>query len=1270
MAAFNDSFFTSQLAQPSGTVQKDDGGFNESFFTEQIGTPEGGAAPVNEEFFTQQEAPENETQLRPAPEENRFDALTRKILDVFRDPESEKAKAAYAVDAAEQYGIRPHEALGYLEEVKDQTGVYRDSKAHPLVQLAETVVSAAKLPAQFVASKGAGLVTLAGESAFSTKSPEEIREAIGFMEHSTAELFPTAKTPAAKLAEEALETLFTPIKIATEYYDKELLKDYPRTGYVVGLGVELLALGAGHKVFTKVLSGEKLTRKDYKELKEGVSIEDFAKLKEPLKAAEAEVKAAVETPVKKYAYKTVSEIKGRRKTVRELKEEGRDPIVEPIETGDFVETPVRELKTVEEIIPERSQREHPGLKEKAEKVLKEKEVPIEKSMSPQAKDMARQMREHRIKKMAETDPLKAEAQRKAFERKEPEPKELKEEVLKDEIFEEYKDDRYNEFDMSEGREIDYGTPEAYEGRSNFGSEVFDSFFDTLGSEKGAIEIGNMFNAVRRKREKRPEHDKITSIKNLSVRELNMLKDIEKQAKELKLPVEEVLSQQGVSPEGIRGIKDLIKETKTPRQATKDWFETSELKETRPEDIFTLLEGKKMVNDKLTRKERRQVARGLKSKEEILAGRKIKISEEMGEWIQNMPDLRAPDVVKLFTTAPKSLKKLGGPAKKIQQHVYDMERSVLVERTQLKKRIKALERQYGKSKGRLEANKRAISLSKYGTDALIKQGEGMLTSKYPEYDALIKELEPLYKDLYQRGNEIRELTGQRKMKEMDHYVPFFTREAWLDNVSKIFSKDPETGDFRSTTGKVNFIQDSLSAVKLRHTPKVAKEMNLHHLKRNKLIPGTKLELDPLKLALRYGSELIEYIHMAPIASYLKELSTAKLKDPVTGKYFSMRTHKPGAAKFFSEWSNNLVGVPNWIVPPVVDRAAKRISNNLTSATLLYNARTLMVQGTALVPTAVEYGYIPTFKGITDVMLRSKKQPIELSRKLPTAEMDAFLNDYIAGLSGNLVTKSLAKIKHGGKELLGFADYFAREATWRTAYSRAIKAGRMTKEQAVRAADDAVVRTQASGAKSDLSPIQMNAIGRAATLWQTYTINHINWIAKDVLGIKNPELNKVETTKRVMRYTFGMASIYALFENGMGVESPMPSPINKVIDGLNEGDSGAAIALSAMLESLEFFPFGANFRYASHPLGPVVEHLGELTKIVSGSDVMYKDLIPKAIDGDERAMLILADFLATSSGVPGTGQAAKYMRGRNSGKDPLEAIIGTRKQKKRGSFDIKF
>jgi hypothetical protein len=290
---------------------------------------------------------------------------------------------------------------------------------------------------------------------------------------------------------------------------------------------------------------------------------------------------------------------------------------------------------------------------------------------------------------------------------------------------------------------------------------------------------------------------------------------------------------------------------------------------------------------------------------------------------------------------------------------------------------------------------------------------------------------------------------------------------------------------------------------------------------------------------------------------------------------------------------------------------------------------------------------------DTIRNSKDAPIDKSNALKIRLTDAFENNLIENtLAGPI--KRVANIPADKSlSMMKKIDGVMAEATWRAAYRDASRNKTLSEGQKIRLADEAVVRTQGSGFVGDLSPIQMNAVGKALTLWQTYTINQMNWIAKEVMDMAHPERTPAETFRRVSTFLIGTAAINTLFEDVAGIQSPSPAPIKAIMKALNDGDSAGAAALKGMLEMTEVIPIMSNLKYGSSLGGAAIEAAGDFSKMVS------EDL-GKSLNGDKKAMQRVAFMLATVTGRSGTGQVKKIVEGVQQDKTLVQTLLGGQKE----------
>jgi hypothetical protein len=230
----------------------------------------------------------------------------------------------------------------------------------------------------------------------------------------------------------------------------------------------------------------------------------------------------------------------------------------------------------------------------------------------------------------------------------------------------------------------------------------------------------------------------------------------------------------------------------------------------------------------------------------------------------------------------------------------------------------------------------------------------------------------------------------------------------------------------------------------------------------------------------------------------------------------------------------------------------------------------------------------------------------------------------------------------KHSLQMLDMEAAMATWQGAYLRATKQLKYAERKAIRYADDVTIRTQASAAAADISPIQRSRLGRTLTLFQTFVINEWNFMVKDVLGFRNPNVKGYERFKRISRFIIGTTLVNMFYEDVLGLYSPYPSPIKAYFKAVEAGEDTPSAALEVGRELIEKVPIISGARYGA--VGPA--WLSKTAKtIYTGKK------IPETV--------------ATLVGAPGTSEVAKFLRARERGENLYGQIIGryTPKPKKK-------
>lgn len=584
-----------------------------------------------------------------------------------------------------------------------------------------------------------------------------------------------------------------------------------------------------------------------------------------------------------------------------------------------------------------------------------------------------------------------------------------------------------------------------------------------------------------------------------------------------------------------------------------------------------------------------------------------------------------------------------------------------------KTIRDIEKEFPNAKLREQAGIKQMMRSESGAKAMKKLNK--TAPKTIKYDKLMERIEPIFESLFNKINEVRVSIGLEPIKAIrdaegnNIYLPFIAQESFMGKVRDLLKGSKEEIELP------NLITDSLNEIIHRHDLGTVEKTAFEFTKRGGLKPGVVLELDPVKLLGEYSKVALRHIHMSPINSFIKEIVSRSLKDPESGKVYKMKEigGNPELAEFLSRWSNKLAGVPNVILGESLrplEKAFTKLSENLTTSILGGSVRTILVQPVSLLNTMSVFGPVRTAKGLVDTVIGRKfnDAPIGKSNVLKGRIGDPILDVVAQQFGAGRFKKGVETVKQTSMWPMKMVDYIMAEATWRTAYN-SVK-GRMSEIQAIKFADETVVRTQGSGKASDLSPIQMNGFGKAMTLWQTFTINNAQFIAREVLGINHPERNPLDTARRVVYFTVGTALINNFYEDYLGIQSPSPAPIKAIVDGLEKGDETSAIVLKTLKEVSEAMPFGGSVKFGSHPFGPGIEFIGEIFKQLNKQDGYSDDLITRAIGGDDKARLKLAEMIGKVTGVPGTGQAVKFMRGKMRGEDNLGALLGRYDEDKKG------
>ena len=213
--------------------------------------------------------------------------------------------------------------------------------------------------------------------------------------------------------------------------------------------------------------------------------------------------------------------------------------------------------------------------------------------------------------------------------------------------------------------------------------------------------------------------------------------------------------------------------------------------------------------------------------------------------------------------------------------------------------------------------------------------------------------------------------------------------------------------------------------------------------------------------------------------------------------------------------------------------------------------------------------------------------------------------------------------------------------------------MSNRNAYRYADDVVVRTQASGMAGHISPIQRNALGKFASMFQTFVINEWAYLMKDVMGVRDGRMNGVNV-KKLTTMLSATTLVSMFYEDALGISSPFPTPIRRFKEAIDEGEGPAKATFRGLVEFGERVPIvGGGVRYGSHPMGAGAELMGETFKKFTGDPMQ------------ESYFKLTGQWL----GAPGTSQIMKSYNASKRGESAYGIIMGsyTKKGKKTKGSD---
>lgn len=597
-----------------------------------------------------------------------------------------------------------------------------------------------------------------------------------------------------------------------------------------------------------------------------------------------------------------------------------------------------------------------------------------------------------------------------------------------------------------------------------------------------------------------------------------------------------------------------------------------------------------------------------------------------ESIENMYDVTVPPVTRLEESILKSSsekfkggilpqeisltnpirwsKEVGDDFKKMTYDVArETEHYAVVESKNLidafNKEVKGL---FGGFSNRVIASNRigeyAVAQQKGGKEILEKMGREIpeLTEKeLSAYNNMRGKLEKMYVDI----NEARIRSGIKPFPKVDNYFTFW----------------------RAVDGSLSEGENMLS-VSAESFMKKLKKTQFRFEKKRIVDNYGELSTDAFRIFENYMNKAIYHKHMTPVLS--------KFRQMLDGKFYSgfkLIEENPALYKEFNDWTNSIGGAQRQVLMkfnPSVARMAKKLNENIAYAVLSYNLRSTLIQPTALVNSTAELGSKWVKRGVTSLFSKTERDfALANSKHLSSREFDVHIIEAMNSIGGRFNATKKA-IGSAGIKPLQILDKYTAIATWNGAYKRGKSVLKLNDKEAFKYADDVVVKTQASGSRVDMAPIQRSDLGKFLTPFQTFVINNWGFLTRDVAGIGGRGAT-AESFEKVMRYITATTLINSLFEDVLQTRSPFPAPVHEFTRRMEKSDDTGKAFWGAMLEMAEIVPVvGGGLKYRSGPFGAGVSTLKDASDILSGEATMKKSI----------------ETLGKIAGLPGITQIKKF------------------------------
>ncbi len=423
-------------------------------------------------------------------------------------------------------------------------------------------------------------------------------------------------------------------------------------------------------------------------------------------------------------------------------------------------------------------------------------------------------------------------------------------------------------------------------------------------------------------------------------------------------------------------------------------------------------------------------------------------------------------------------------------------------------------------------------------------------------------------------------------------------------------------------------------------------------------GMANRVDPLRIFDEFATSTADQLHQAPVVAKLKEMSNSQLPDlatklpenlaqgafetpfPKYAKKFQLSETNPGLYDFISRFANTLEGKPESRLGKIgnldLDGVINKLRENLTWGLLSFGTKSAISQPASLINTWYSAGGINTMKAVGTEMAGVfgknswRQELIDNSHVLSSRADLSIYGDWTEALTRGSLKDAIQAVREGrtrdfigqGANLgiipLEVMDYESAIITGHAFRIKGESLGLKGKDL-WNFVDDGITKTQGSGWRGDLSPIQRTALGKALTQFGTFTISDLNFLVNDVLKPAKGE-STLSVLKNVARLVAITSAYNTIMEDFFNINSPAPTPIRDAMKTAQSGGDPLAVATSFAFGLLgPYAPGIGSIRYGKGAGGPVITKATELAGALQGRPGAVNPLEP----------------LSELAGVPGSG-----------------------------------